>query len=162
MKKILFSACLLGHKVRYDGNDLLSSHPIVEKWRSENRIVSICPEVSGGLPTPRAPAEIQNNNNLPNNEIRVQDNTGKDISESFIKGAEQALKLCIEHGIKIAVLTESSPSCGSHQIYNGGFSGTKITGKGVTTTLLESNGIRVFSQHQIEEAESLLKECEAP
>ncbi|MAE74268.1 MAG: purine-nucleoside phosphorylase, partial [Bdellovibrionaceae bacterium] len=57
--KILFSACLLGQKVRYDGDDVLTDHPAIKEWTQKGLLISICPEVAGGLPVPRPPAEIQ-------------------------------------------------------------------------------------------------------
>ncbi len=154
MQKILVSACLLGNKVRYNGRDLLCDSEHLTTWQREGRIISVCPEVSAGLPTPRAPAEIQNGNGeaVINLQARVIENTGRDVSDVFIAGAEHALKLCLKHQIQVAILTESSPSCGSQFIYNGEFANTKISGVGVTTALLLKNGIRVFSQNNIAQA----------
>lgn len=144
MKKILVSACLIGEKVRYDGGDC-RQRGLLEQWQAEGRLVVICPEVCGGLPVPRAPAEIQPDGRVINIEH-------EDVSEAFERGAKRALALCQQHGIHIAVLKEGSPSCGSAKINNGKFDGTKISGQGVTTRLLEANGIRVFSELEIEVA----------
>lgn len=82
---------------------------------------------------------------------------GIDVTAQFVVGAENALKICQQQQIEYAVLAEGSPSCGSSKIYDGTFSGTKITGSGVTAALLDRNGIKVFSQHTIDQLRSVLK-----
>ncbi|WP_422138336.1 DUF523 domain-containing protein [Endozoicomonas sp. ALC020] len=163
MEKVLVSSCLLGNRVRYNGRDLPCSNDVLKKWLQEGRIVSVCPEVSAGLPIPRAPAEIKNGNgeSVLKHDAIVIENTGEDVSQAFISGAKIALKLCQENNIKVAVLTESSPSCGSSKIYNGDFSNTKIAGFGVTSALLMENGIQVFSQHNFTEAAEFLSKIQA-
>jgi uncharacterized protein YbbK (DUF523 family) len=150
-KNILMSACLLGNPVRYDGTDLLIAHPLLAKWKKQGRLVSICPEVAGGMSTPRAPAEITSQKGGT-----VTDCNQNDVSEAFLLGAKAALKLAIDNNCAVAIMTESSPSCGSSTIYDGSFTGTKVEGKGITTTLLEQNGIRVFNQHQLNEVDAFL------
>lgn len=59
-QNILISACLLGNPVRYNGTDLLLDHPLLKQWHKEGKLISICPEVAGGLPAPRPPAEVVN------------------------------------------------------------------------------------------------------
>jgi len=144
MEKILVSACLLGDKVRYDGgSQQLVDHSLL-RWQLQQRLVKICPEVSGGLPVPRAPAEIDRFTN------RVITRQAIDVTDEFTRGAELALKLCQLHHIRFALLKESSPSCGSTTIYDGSFSNIKINGEGITARLLTSNGIKVFSEKNIE------------
>jgi uncharacterized protein YbbK (DUF523 family) len=154
MSKILVSACLLGEPVRYNGSDLRVEDAILHKWSSDGRVIACCPEVCGGLPVPRPPAEIVGGDGAAvlDGKAAVVDREGKDVSRSFITGAEQALSLCRKHRIKTAILTENSPSCGHSMIYDGRFSGRKIPGAGVTAVLLEKNGVRVFNQHEIEKA----------
>lgn len=149
MKKILVSACLMGEKVRYDGNSQQQHHLTLKKWQQQGRIISVCPEVSGGLTIPREPAEIQRDS-------RIITQQGIDVSHQFLIGAEKALSLCKKYHICYALLKESSPSCGSHSIYDGTFSSTKITGMGLTAKLLTENGVQVFSEHQIDELNTLL------
>ncbi len=148
-QNILISACLLGNPVRYNGTDLLIDHPLLKQWQKEGRLISICPEVAGGLPTPRAPAEIVNDS--------VIDNTGKDVTKGFALGASKTLQLAKENHCAVAILTERSPSCGSHIIYDGSFSGIRKEGAGVTAALLKQNGIRVFNQYQLEELQDYLE-----
>lgn len=158
MKKILMSACLLGNKVRYDGGSLTVADGMVEQWRSAGRVVSVCPEVAAGMSIPRKPAEIAggDGNGVLSGEAEVIDNTGDKVTSAFIAGANVALALCRQFNIEVAVLAEHSPSCGSAAIYDGGFSGRKIPGMGVTAALLRRHGVQVFNQHQIAEANRAL------
>ncbi len=157
MKKILVSACLLGDPVRYNGKGLLINSSILDKWDAEGRIVRHCPEVAAGFPVPRHPTEIVagNGNQVLQNNAVVLDTDGEDVSDRFITGARLTLSLCIEHGIRVAILTESSPSCGTKEIYDGSFSGSKLRGMGVTTAFLQNNGVKVFNQFQIDAASRL-------
>ena len=154
MKKILVSACLLGNPVRYDGNSKAIDSTDLDALLAQDRVISFCPEVAGGLPVPRAAAEIQNGdgNAVIAELARVKTRDGRDVTDYFLSGAQQALALCHEHNITVAVLTETSPSCGSNQIYDGSFSRNAIPGSGVTAALLRQHGIKVFSQHQLEAA----------
>ena len=158
MKKVLISACLLGDKVRYDGQSLFTSSRILKEWIDEGRVISICPEVSSGMSIPRAPAEISGGDgyDVLSGKIAVIENNGNIVTENFLRGANNALALCKANEIDVAVLAEFSPSCGSSSVYSGDFSGTKINGVGVTAALLTSNGIEVFSQHQLNEANKRL------
>lgn len=159
MRKILISACLLGEKVRYNGTAIDCLSEILNNWINQARLVPFCPEVAAGMTIPRAPAEIVPGNDFDflQRESSVLNNAGENVSEYFLKGAKTALDLCIKNNIDIAILTESSPSCGSTTIYDGTFSGVKITGEGVTTALLRQKGILVFNQFSIEDAERALK-----
>ena len=160
VEKILVSACLLGKRVRYDGNTLTVLDQIIQDWQAEGRIVPVCPEVDGGMNTPRPPAEITHGGGyrVLDGTAKVIDVEGTDVTNYFEEGASIALSLCKKHGIKVAILSESSPSCGSTTIYDGTFTGEKIQGEGVTAALLKENGIQVFSQHSIEAAaQTILK-----
>ena len=154
MNKILLSACLLGERVRYDGQSKTLRNTVLDKLLSQDRVISFCPEVAGGLSVPRAAAEIHAGDGAAviAKLASVKTKDGTDVSEFFLSGARQALALCREHDIRVAVLTESSPSCGSSQIYDGSFTRSTIPGSGVTAALLAQNGIKVFNQHQLEEA----------
>jgi uncharacterized protein YbbK (DUF523 family) len=162
MNKILISACLLGKRVRYDGRALTVSEEILKRWIDEGRVVSVCPEVDSGMSIPRAPAEIVGGNGvevLAKTAI-VVDNTGVEVTDHFTRGAEIALSMCQKEHILVALLAESSPSCGSSTVYDGSFSRTKIAGTGVTAALLEQHGIEVFSQYEIALADLFLKSRE--
>jgi uncharacterized protein YbbK (DUF523 family) len=152
MIKVLVSACLLGAPVRYNGKDKQSHHPVLERWIREGRVVSACPEVLGGLGTPRPPSEIVHIDGLR----RVRANTGRDVTVEFDRGAALALAQALTNGVRVAVLKEGSPSCGSGWTYDGTFTGTRVAGEGVTTALLRSRGIPVFSEDEIDAADALL------
>ncbi len=158
--KILISACLVGEKVKYNGLDNALSSETIKNWSSENRLLPICPEVAGGLPVPRNPVEIQTGEgaDVLSGNAKTVDNQGKNVTNEIITGAKLTLELAKKHDVKIAILKERSPSCGSSVIYNGRFDGTRIEGMGVTARLLSENGIRVFSEDTLAEAvEFLLK-----
>ena len=145
--------------MRYDGGSLFAENSILQEWIAQGRVISICPEVSSGMSTPRSPAEINDGDgdDVLTGKSSVIDRSGDNVTENFICGANNALMLCKENGIDVAVLAENSPSCGSSLIYNGDFSGTKIQGIGVTAALLRSNGIKVFNQDQFNEASNAIK-----
>ncbi len=148
--KILISQCFLGKNVRYNSEKILLKHPLLTLWQQQNRIVAICPEVSGGLSVPREPAEQQQNSD------EVITISGVNVSAQFNFGSQQALMLCQQHNIRFAILKESSPSCGSSLIYDGSFSNKKIAGQGITCKVLTQEGIKVFSENNLQELEILL------
>ncbi|SDT06234.1 DUF523 domain-containing protein [Pseudomonas oryzae] len=157
MDKILVSRCLLGHAVRYDGG----AHGPIDlllRWQTEGRVVALCPEVAGGLPTPRPPAEIAGGQGAAvlDGEVAVRTVAGDDVSAAFLAGAAAALALVRAHGIRIAVLKARSPSCGNRENYDGSFSGRRVAGEGVTVALLRRAGVQVFSEEELAEAERAL------
>jgi uncharacterized protein YbbK (DUF523 family) len=147
--KILISGCLLGQKVRYDAQIKNLQHALIEEWLIQDILLPACPEVLGGLPTPRPAAEIKINGN-------IETGQSKNVTMAFHQGAQKTLALVLKYSIKIAILTERSPSCGSSEIYDGSFSRKVIDGQGVTTKLLRDNGIFVFNQFQLQEAQNKL------
>ena len=163
MNKILVSACLMGNPVRYDGAARPQQHAGLARLLEQQRVVEFCPEVAGGLGVPRPPAEIQQGDGagVLDGRARVQTCAGEDVTAAFVEGAQQALAACRRHAIRVAVLTESSPSCGSRQVYDGSFSRRTVAGRGVTAELLERHGIRVFSQHQLDAAVTAVEDMDA-
>lgn len=139
MEKILISRCLVGDNVKYNGGNNL--HPLIEKLKEKYDLVIFCPEVEGGLPTPRNPSERIGE--------KVLMNSGKDVTKNYSDGAHKALAICKYLDINLAILKERSPSCGVKQIYDGTFSNTLIDGQGYTTELLTKNGIKVISEDDI-------------
>ena len=135
------SACLCGHKVRYDGGDCAAADVLAAQ------VLSICPEVMGGLPTPRAPAEIVggDGHDVWAGRARVVDANGEDVTEAFKLGAELALQRLQAAHIDTVYLKAKSPSCGQGQIYVGSFSGLLREGDGVSTALFQQHGIHVIS-----------------
>ena len=157
MEQILISACLLGERVRYHGGDARSEHPILRRWQDEGRLVPLCPEVTGGLATPRPAAEIT----VTPEGRRVLTAAGADVTRAFERGAEAAVHACAAHGIRVAILKDGSPSCGSRSIYDGTFSGRRLVGEGVTAMRLRAAGMRIFSESEIDAATEYLDSLEA-
>ena len=123
-------------------------------------MVNFCTDLAGGFPVPRPPAEIEAGSGgdaVLDESARVLEDSGGDVTHYFRKGAELALQTARAHGVKLAILKEGSPSCGSGKIYDGTFSGGSVPDRGVTTALLERNGLRVFSEKQTEEAAEYLE-----
>jgi uncharacterized protein YbbK (DUF523 family) len=148
---ILISACLTGQKLRYDGGHQRLSDPLIDAWDAAGRLVPCCPEVLGGLPIPRPPAEIQggDGSDVLRGEATVRNAAGEDVTASFTRGAAAALAMAKASGARVALLCQRSPSCGSRRIYNGRFEGVLVPGMGVTAALLAANGIAVFSPETI-------------
>ena len=139
-KNILVSACLLGEPTRYDGK----SKPCeaVISLREKYNLIPVCPEVLGGLPTPRTPSERVGD--------RVIMRDGCDVTENFRLGAERALGIYRENNCEFAVLKARSPSCGKGEIYDGSFSGRLTEGEGVFAEMLGDAGVEIFSEEEIE------------
>ena len=158
MEKILVSSSLLGEAVRYDGKNQLVKHNILQQWIQQDRVISFCPEVAGGLAVPRTPAEITGGvgDDVLYGTAKVIDKSAHDVTTEFINGAQLALTKCKQLNIKVAILSRRSPSCGNTSIYDGTFSGSIIEGAGVTAALLQQNGIRVFNQTEIDDAAKFL------
>lgn len=138
---ILVSACLLGIKCRYDGSCVLDKN--IERLRKHHNLVPVCPEIYGGLKTPREPCEIVGE--------KVLTKSGKDVTANFIAGAQEVLKLARFFDCQYAILKERSPSCGYKKIYDGTFSGNLIDGSGIAAALLADNGIPVIGESSIEQ-----------
>ena len=160
--KILVSSCLLGEDVKYDGgNNSVALNPKVSfslkelfmDILCENEIYSFCPEVSGGLPIPRVPAEIVKRDKP----FIVQNQNAEDVTINFLLGAKKALDLCMEEGIKVALLKANSPSCGNIKTYDGTFSNTLIESDGLSAKLLKENGVMVFNEEELKELSKFIK-----
>lgn len=139
MEKILVSACLLGVECRYCGDGCYNE--AVASLAARHILIPACPEQLGGLPTPREPAEIKNG--------RVFTKDGREVTSAFEKGARAALRIVKILGCKYAILKSRSPSCGSGTIYDGSFSGVVTAGDGITASLLEKNGVTLFSEENL-------------
>ncbi|MET4692179.1 DUF523 domain-containing protein [Endozoicomonas lisbonensis] len=163
MEKVLISACLLGRPVRYNGKSLTVESKHLNEWQQQGRLVAICPEMEGGLSVPRAAAEIVDGQagDVVDGTAEVITIEGDNVTSPFMRGAQKVLSLCQMHNIKIAILAEGSPSCGSTEVYDGSFSGRRIAGMGVTSALLERHGVEVFSQFQLASACHYLNRIEA-
>ena len=140
MIKVAVSACLLGENCKYNG---LNNYNLdVNKLKDKIEIIPICPEVFGGLPTPRTPSEIRG--------AKVYYKTGENVTKYFKEGAKNALEVLLKNDVKIAILKDGSPSCGRSYIYDGSFTGKTKPGSGVTAKLFLENGIKIYSEKEIE------------
>ena len=140
---ILVSACLLGEPCRYDGKS--KPNAAVSALRETFRLIPICPEADGGLPTPRPPAEIK----VASQGEKVYNKCRDDVTAAFGLGACKALAKAKAHDVKLAVLKARSPSCGAGAVYDGSFSGTLRAGDGITAALLKENGITVITEEEL-------------
>ena len=139
--KLLVSACLLGAGCRYDGGH--NQLPQLKELLKTHTCIPICPEQMGGLPTPRPPAERQGS--------RVVTRDGEDVTEAFLRGTAEVLRLADLYRCKAALLKERSPSCGCGQIYDGTFSKTLVEGDGMAAQMLKKHGLTVYGESQIGE-----------
>lgn len=135
----LCSACLLGVKCRYDGKSKPNAKVIA--LSKKETLIPVCPEILGGLPTPREITELKKNKAITK--------SGKDVTENLNRGAKEVLGLAQSLNIKEAILKQRSPSCGCGQIYDGTFSSNVVKGNGITTVLLKKNKVRVISEEDL-------------
>lgn len=140
MITVLISACLLGCDCRYDGKNCYVEQ--IEQLKDKCILIPICPEQMGGLPTPRIPSEIQ--------EEVVINKEGVDVTAQYSKGAKLALEYAKLNDTKYAILKSKSPSCGRGLIYDGSFTGHLIEGDGKTVQLLKENGIKIYTEQEID------------
>jgi len=144
----LVSACLVGVNCRYNDKNKLNKR--LFRLFKEGKLISVCPELLGGLPTPRNCSEIVGGTGLDvlNGKARVIDKEGKDVTKPFLKGANEVLKIAKTMNINEVIMKSNSPSCGCGNIYDGTFSEKLIDGDGVTVALLKKNGIKVISEEK--------------
>lgn len=138
---VLVSACLMGFRCRYDGG--AQRLACLDALRERHVLIPVCPEVMGGLPTPREPSEIRDG--------RVMSRDGRDVTLVFLRGAQEAARLAQACGCECALLKERSPSCGLGKVYDGTFTGTLTEGDGVCARLLTDRGVRVIGESGVEE-----------
>ena len=137
--KIMVSACLAGENCKYNGGH--NRNEKVTALFSGNEIIPVCPEVLGGLPTPRLPSEIVNG--------VVMNSAGVSVDTEFRIGAERTLEIAEREQPDLIILQPRSPSCGVRQRYDGTFTGKKTDGSGVTAELLIRHGFRVIEAEEL-------------
>ena len=137
--KVMVSACLLGENCKYNGGNNLN--PELLRLLSGHTVIPVCPEVLGGLPVPRIPAEIVNG--------AVVNREGISVDDAFRRGAEKALELAAAERPDLVILQSRSPSCGTRQVYDGTFSGTLVRGKGVFAEMVANAGFRVMDAEEV-------------
>ncbi|MBS5378965.1 MAG: DUF523 domain-containing protein [Veillonella sp.] len=138
---LLISECLCGVCCRYDGDH--NKIDCLEELKSLYNLIPVCPEVLGGLLTPRPPAERIGD--------RVQTRNGIDVTEQFKRGAELALAIAIDNNCLCALLKAKSPSCGYGEIYDGSFTRTIVNGLGVTSELLLQHNIQIYTEKNVQD-----------
>ena len=138
--KIAVSACLVGKNTKYDGTN--NYNKAVMEYLKDKEYILICPEVTGGLPTPRVPSERVND--------KVINKENIDVTQNFIMGASKTLEELKKQNIELVIVKSKSPSCGYKQIYDGSFTGTIIEGNGVFTELAVKNGLKILTEKDIE------------
>jgi uncharacterized protein YbbK (DUF523 family) len=141
----LVSACLLGVNCNFEAKNWRC--PKLQKEFQKGELFAVCPEVYGGLPVPRVPAEIVggDGNDVLAGKARVVNMDGVDVTPQFLKGAQATLQIAQAIGATQALLTEKSPSCGYGKIFDGTFTDKFLPGDGVTAALLKKHGIQVTS-----------------
>lgn len=144
-ENLLVSSCLLGELVKYNGSHNKIDTNLLKELKNKYNIIPVCPEVQGGLDTPRIPCEI-----ISYNPIKVINKNQEDKTKEFLKGANIALELCKEFNISKALLKANSPSCSNEKVYDGTFSSKLIIQKGITSNLLEKHHIKIYNENQIE------------
>ncbi len=149
MKRVLVSACLFGMPCRYDGRSVPA---VLSELNRAAAIVPFCPEIYGGLPTPRPSAERDGN--------RVKTKDGVDVTEAFQRGAALTVETAKALNCRCALLKDKSPSCGRGRIYDGTFTGTLTDGNGVAAEALERAGVRVFMPQELDALLAALQEDE--
>lgn len=148
---ILVSSCLIGLDTKYDGNS--NANELLIKYSTCGKFIPFCPEILGGLPTPRPASEIikGSGEDVLEGSARVMSKGGKDETENYIKGAMETVKLLKMFPVTCAIMKQRSPSCGNSMIYDGTFSGRRRSGKGVSAAILERYNIPVYSEEEITE-----------
>jgi uncharacterized protein YbbK (DUF523 family) len=159
VRKILVSGCLNGPPVRFNSTNVVVQSQIWERWESEGRLISFCPELAAGFGVPRPPAELVETtaSAVLQGGGAVREDNGTDVTSMFVRGAELAVERAVETGCVVAVLTDGSPSCGTSYVYDGTFTGGTVAGMGVVARLLHERGIRVFSEEQLAEADDYVR-----
>ena len=139
--KVLVSSCLIGHNVKYNGGN--NQNDLLLRLLSAHTVIPVCPEVLGGLPVPRTPAEIVNG--------EVINRNGESVDEAFRKGAEKALEIAKREKPDLIILQSRSPSCGVKQVYDGTFSGTLMPGQGIFARMAQEAGFKVIDIEDVKE-----------
>lgn len=150
---VIVSACLAGTGCKYNGKNNLDKY--IQQLVSEGLAIPVCPEQLGGCSTPRPKTEIAGGTgaDVLDGRAKVIRETGEYVTEEFIKGANEVLKLAKLVKAEKAILKSKSPSCGCGRIYNGTFSGVLQEGNGVTSELLMRNGIKVITEKELKTLE---------
>ncbi|GAB4181002.1 MAG: DUF523 domain-containing protein [Calditrichia bacterium] len=158
---ILISACLIGQKTRYDGKIIGIDRNIIDEFENLMDLIPVCPEVEGGLPVPRCPAELSCEiSQILTTKQGIVNRDGVDVTGLFLNGIAVITDRVNLESVYLAILKENSPSCGVRYIYDGSFTGRKIKGHGIFTHLLQQMKIPVFSDKELELAIQYVRTCQ--
>ena len=139
-----YKNCTKKHYHDFNNGEFSFNYPFnnknekVVELLKDHDLIPVCPEIMGGLPTPRIPSEINGN--------EVITRGGKNVTKQYQKGAEETLKIAKLYNCHTAILKEKSPSCGCGKVYDGTFTGTLINGDGITARLLKEHGIKITGE----------------
>lgn len=152
----IVSACLVGERCRYDGDTANERARGSLDVLAGDAVVPVCPEVAGGLPTPRTPAHLHGGDgaDVLAGDARVVDDEGRDVTAAYLRGAEIALEAARAHGATHACLKARSPSCGCGSIYR---EHGLADGDGVTAAALKRAGLTVLTDEAVLTNEAVLQ-----
>ena len=143
----------MGLSCRYNGEGKVSKE--VMKLGRKERLIPVCPEQLGGLPTPRKPTGIYGG--LGEDVLKCGATVraardGEDQTEKYIRGAHETLMIARLLDAKDAILKQGSPSCGCGKTWqlDDKFFNHLVKGDGVTAALLKKNSIRVMTEEDLE------------
>jgi uncharacterized protein YbgA (DUF1722 family)/uncharacterized protein YbbK (DUF523 family) len=110
--RIGISSCLLGERVRFDGNHKRDVF-LVEVFGRHVTWVPVCPEVEMGLGVPRETMRLEQHGH----EIRlVTPTTGADHTDRLRTFAEERLAALSQERLCGYILKKDSPSCGMERV----------------------------------------------
>jgi uncharacterized protein YbbK (DUF523 family) len=157
--KVFVSGCINGAPIRYNETNVVVDSEIWDRWVDEGLVVSFCAELAAGFPVPRRPAETVGGDGalVLAGAATVMEDTGADVTDRFLYGAQLAVQHARASGCVVAVLTDGSPSCGTSYVYDGSFTGNTNPGMGVVAQMLADNGIPVFAESQLDLADAMLR-----
>ena len=143
--KMMVSACLLGENCKYNGGN--NRNEKLLSLLAGHEIIPVCPEVAGGLPVPRVPAELVGG--------RAVSRDGMDVDAAFRQGAEKTLETARAENPDLIILQSRSPSCGVKEIYDGTFTGAKIPGQGIFAKMAIDAGYLTVDIEDLDETKIL-------
>lgn len=141
--RIIISACLAGLHTRYDGKAKL--HPQLREIAERAVLVPICPEILGGLGIPRSPCHFVGGDGaaLLRKEARLIDRDGVDRTSSFLRAADECMRIVELVSPGIIIFKEGSPSCGVRRV---DIEGSWQSGCGVVTATIRDLNIAIISE----------------
>ncbi|MCU1278697.1 MAG: hypothetical protein JWM53_2243 [bacterium] len=134
---VIVSACLLGVRCRYDGNDKRDDDAVARVAGAGVEILPLCPEVLARLGVPRPAITLSADGKL------ATDARGRDVTAELEAGVRLADLVARESGATRALLKERSPSCGVTEVH--GPDGVRA-GQGRFAARLSKRGLPIVSE----------------